>query len=206
VLAEHTAPSLGGNFITLSQVVLEKLPPQDDVKSFLYEQEQPGAPSYAFHYMVRQGVVCMCMAAAKFPRRFCLGFLDEIMTQFFNQYPLPHIQSAHAFAMNADFAPVLQGKMVFFNTDPSVDKLASVRKQIDDTKNMMLENIDKVLARGDRIDLLVEQTEGLEAQSFHFKKQSKKLYWAMIVKNIKLIILITIILIVRLPPLQACGG
>ena len=56
---------------------------------------------------------------------------------------------------------------------------------------------EKLLERGDKIDLLVEQSENLENQSFYFKKQSKKLYWAVIVKNIKLLILISIILIVN---------
>ena len=42
----------------------------------------------------------------------------------------------------------------------------------------------------------MEQTEDLETQSYHFKKQSNKLYWAVIRKNIKLIIFFGIILIV----------
>ena len=57
--------------------------------------------------------------------------------------------------------------------------------------------IERVLSRGEKIDLLVERTENLETQSFHFKKQSNRLYWAIIVKNIKLIIIFGIIALVR---------
>merc|ERR1711862_612803 len=75
-------------------------------------------------------------------------------------------------------------------------KLAIVKQQIEDTKNMMMENIEQILERGEKFDLLVEQTEDLETQSYHFKKQSNKLYWAVIRKNIKLIIFFGIILII----------
>lgn len=61
---------------------------------------------------------------------------------------------------------------------------------------MILHFIEQILDRGEKFDLLVEQAADLETQSFHFKKQSNKLYWAVIRKNIKLIILIAIILIV----------
>ena len=47
--------------------------------------------------------------------------------------------------------------------------------QVDETREIMVDNIDKLLERGDKIDLLVDQTDGLQQTSLHFKKESKRL-------------------------------
>ena len=51
----------------------------------------------------------------------------------------------------------------------------------------MVENIDKVLDRGGRIELLVDRTTGLSDNTFRFKKQAKGLQQALWWKNAKLV-------------------
>ena len=53
----------------------------------------------------------------------------------------------------------------------------------------MVENIDKVLDRGGRIELLVDRTVGLSDNTFRFKKQAKGLQHALWWKNAKLVYL-----------------
>lgn len=52
---------------------------------------------------------------------------------------------------------------------------------------VMVENIDKVLERGDRIELLVDKTSTIQDNTFRFKKQSRRLRQAMWIKNAKLL-------------------
>jgi vesicle-associated membrane protein 7 len=52
---------------------------------------------------------------------------------------------------------------------------------------VMVENIDKVLERGDRIELLVDKTSTIQDNSFRFKKQSRRLRQSMWIKNAKLL-------------------
>jgi len=52
---------------------------------------------------------------------------------------------------------------------------------------VMVENIDKVLERGDRIELLVDKTSTIQDNSFRFKKQSRRLRQAMWMENAKLL-------------------
>ena len=59
---------------------------------------------------------------------------------------------------------------------------------------------EQILERGEKIDILVEQTDTLNSQSLHFKKSTRKLEWAILLKNIKLLILVAIVLIVRCKP------
>ena len=48
--------------------------------------------------------------------------------------------------------------MKFYN-DPASDKLRELQKNVKDVKEIMIENIDKILERGEKIDILVEKTE-----------------------------------------------
>ena len=54
-------------------------------------------------------------------------------------------------------------------------------------RTIMVENIEKILERGDRIELLVDKTATMQDSSFHFKKQSKRLRRALWMKNAKLL-------------------
>jgi hypothetical protein len=45
-----------------------------------------------------------------------------------------------------------------------------VQAQIDTVKDVMIENIDRVLERGERIELLVDKTDRLNQQAFKFEK------------------------------------
>lgn len=51
----------------------------------------------------------------------------------------------------------------------------------------MVENIEKILERGDRLELLVDKTATMQDSAFHFKKQSKRLHRALWMKNVKLL-------------------
>jgi hypothetical protein len=52
--------------------------------------------------------------------------------------------------MNESFSPSLKSMMDFYNADPSADNLQQLRTKIDDTKSVMVENIDQVRAGDSR--------------------------------------------------------
>ena len=78
-------------------------------------------------------------------------------------------KTAIAFAFNADFARVLQAQMDRFNSEGD-PKIAKIRQQLGEVKGVMLENIDRVLLRGEKIELLVDKTEILEEHAFKFNR------------------------------------
>lgn len=54
-------------------------------------------------------------------------------------------------------------------------KIEEIKDQVAQTRRIMLENIEKVLQRGEGIEKLVVKTENLEQLSFQFKHESEKL-------------------------------
>ena len=60
-----------------------------------------------------------------------------------------------------------------------------MHKKLDDVKNVMVQNIEMVLERGEKLELLVDKSEQLQLDSFRFQKSSKKLRQAMFWKKVR---------------------
>jgi len=73
--------------------------------------------------------------------------------------------------------------MDFFNSDQAdfqVDNIGAVKSQIEDVKDVMVQNIEKVLERGEKIELLVDKTDRLNQQAFRFESSSRNLRRALL--------------------------
>lgn len=184
VLAEYTNTS--GNFPTITRVLLGKITDEDGKMSYVYDQ-------YVFHYIVDNHIIYMCMCDDTNKRRIPFAFLDDMKQRFKATYG-DRAQTAIAFAMNDDFGRTLQRQMEFYN-GPSADNFATINNKLDDVKSIMVQNIDLVLERGEKLELLVDKTEQLSKQAFQFQRSSKQLKIAMIWRRIKLYLLIFIVVV-----------
>lgn len=199
VLAEYTSSGLTGNFSTVTRVLLKKLPEQDGKMSLLYDK-------YMFHYLTEDELTYLCMTDRDFTRSSAFDFLQDVKKRFIATYG-ERAKTAIAFAFNADFQRVLQQLMEKYNS-PKTDKLAKVQEDINVVKDIMIKNIDKVLERGEKIELLVDKTEVLDQHALKFKRSSGALRRSMWWKNVKLTIVIVIIVavIIYIILAAACGG
>ena len=145
----------------------------------------------------------MCDDMSK--RRIPFAFLEDIGQRFKSTYG-SQVYTAIAFAMNEDFGRVLQKQMDFYN-GPSADTFAQVSNKLDDIKNIMVENIERVLERGEKLELLVDKTDQLQQQAFKFEKSSKKLKNVMFWKRVKLYVLIggLIAILIWIISVAICG-
>lgn len=198
VLAEYAATS--GNFVMVTRRILEKIPSgQNSKMSYEYD-------SHLFHYMVEDGITYLCMAEEGFGRRLPFAFLEDIKGRFRRTYG-DRALTALAYAMNEDFSRVLQRQMDYYSNNPAADNVSRVRGEIDEVKGIMVSNIEKVIDRGEKIDLLVGKTESLNQQAFKFKKQSGSLRRAMWLKNMKLncMIFMIILVLIFILVVSICG-
>jgi len=162
--------------------------------------------AYIFHYIVDQGMTFLCMASEDTKRRLTFSFLEDIMKNWRERYGIVE-QTALAFSLNDVFSPVLRERMDYYSSSPTADTISVVQARIDNVKDIMVENIDRVLERGEKIELLVDKTEQLSHQAFKFEKGARTLkndmYWRA-VRN-KCIILFVILLIILFITLMVCG-
>lgn len=202
VLAEYTATSATGNFPTVTRVLLSKIPSVDGKMSYVYDQ-------YVFHYVVENGICYLCMSDELNKHRLPYAFLQETKSHFVAQYGTEIPQRAIAFSMNEEFSKVIKDRMDYYNSDnPSVDNISVVQGQIDEVKDVMVQNIEKVLERGEKIELLVDKTDRLNQQAFKFEKSSRTLRRTMWWKKVRTIVCMTTVaaLVIFIIVAASCGG
>eukprot|EP00262_Sarcandra_glabra_P010522 TRINITY_DN2580_c0_g1_i1.p1 TRINITY_DN2580_c0_g1~~TRINITY_DN2580_c0_g1_i1.p1 ORF type:complete len:170 (+),score=19.65 TRINITY_DN2580_c0_g1_i1:45-512(+) len=147
------------------------------------------------------------MANDTFGRRIPFSYLEDIHMRFMKNYGrVAH--SALAYSMNDEFSRVLHQQMEYFSSNPSADTINRLQGEVSEIHTIMVDNIEKILERGDRIELLVDKTATMQGNAFHFKKQSKRLRRALGMKNAKLLALLICLIVLLLYIIIAacCGG
>ena len=162
---------------------------------------------HVFHYVVSDEITYLCMADLSCKRRVPFGFLTDISDRFKATYG-DQAKSAIAFAMNEEFSRVLQKQMDYFNGNPKEDALGRVQEQISEVKDVAMKNIEKVLQRGDKIELLVDKTDRMKNTAHKFHKSSRRLKNTMWWQNVKmwLMIILIVALVVFFIAAMICGG
>jgi len=163
--------------------------------------------SYLFHYICENRIVYMCITDDEFERSRAFLFLNEIKRRFQTAYS-SSVDRALAYAMNTEFSQVLANEMKHYSESRDIDTISRVHGELDELKNIMVKNIDNVAMRGERLELLVNKTENLSANSVTFRKTSRNLARSMFWKNVKLYIILGVIitLIIYFLVSMICGG
>lgn len=78
------------------------------------------------------------------------------------------------------------------------DQLSALQSQVDEVKDIMTQNIEKVLERGEKIEILVDKTEELSTSAQSFQKSSTKLKNQMWWKNKKWTLVIVLVILIVL--------
>ena len=97
----------------------------------------------------------------------------------------------------AAFNSQLKQLMVEYGTTQAGkdDAIGNVQNEIENVRGIMTENIERVLERGERIDLLVDKTDRLGGSAHDFRVRSRGLRRRMWWKNVKLMALLVVVVI-----------
>ncbi|KAF8654818.1 hypothetical protein HU200_061452 [Digitaria exilis] len=232
VLAEYT--EFTGNFTTIAAQCLQKLPASNnkftyncDGHTFNYLVEDGFTENisplldvfsgYRYCHTSKHGgdkYVCFstayCVVAVEsVGRQIPIAFLDRVKEDFTKKYGGGKAATAAANSLNREFGSKLKEHMQYCVDHPEeVSKLAKVKAQVSEVKGVMMENIEKVLDRGEKIELLVDKTENLRSQAQDFRQQGTKVRRKMWLQNmkIKLIVLGIIIALILIIILSVCHG
>ncbi|EAS28589.1 vesicle-associated membrane protein [Coccidioides immitis RS] len=205
ILAEHSSPGTSSTSASsLASIILPKISHQSAQKLtythdrlFIhYIADSPLASASSSEPDSHAPLSYLVVATAELGRRIPFAFLLEIKRKFLSAYSPESIDfgSLPAYgcaAFNNDLRALLQQ----YNTAPPSDSLASARKEIDNVRDIMTENIERVLERGERIDLLVDKTDRLGSSARDFRVRSRDLRRRMWWKNVKLMALLAVVVL-----------
>ncbi|KAI3737938.1 hypothetical protein L2E82_27955 [Cichorium intybus] len=187
VLAEFSNSQT--NVSTIARQVLEKIPGNNDT-NVSYSQDR-----YIFHVKRTDGLTVLCMADDVAGRRVPFTFLEDIHQRFVRTYGRT-VLSAQAYGMNDEFSRVLNQQMEYYSNDPNADRINRIKGEMSQVRTVMIQNIDKVLERGDRLELLVDKTATMQSNTIRFKKQSRKFRNSIWWRNVKLMFALIFLLLV----------
>lgn len=166
---------------------------------------------YIFHYVVDAGICYLCLSDQVNRHRVPYAFLQDIHDRFIAQYGTEAPHQAIAFAYNEEFTRVLADRLEYYNSDQAdraIDNIGAVKGQIEDVKDVMVQNIEKVLERGEKIELLVDKTDRLNQQAFRFESSSRNLRRAMYWRKMRCYIGmgVAVIFLIWVASASMCGG
>ncbi|PKU80745.1 vesicle-associated membrane protein 727 [Dendrobium catenatum] len=218
VLAEHT--SFSGNFSTIAIQCLQKLPPNNN--KFTYSCD-----GHTFSFLVDRGFVFLVVADEAVGRSMPFVFLERIRDDFMRRYESSiNADGSHplideedddlfedrfsiAYNLDREFGPKLKEHMQYCISNPEeISRLSKLKAQITEVKGIMMDNIEKVLDRGEKIELLVDKTESLQFQADSFQRQGRQLRRKMWLQNLRFKLMVAggLIFFLLVVWLLACRG
>ncbi|XP_042030948.1 vesicle-associated membrane protein 721-like [Salvia splendens] len=200
VLAEYT--EFSGNFNSIAYQCLQKLPASNN--KFTYNCD-----NHTFNYLVHDGFTYCVVAEESAGRQLPMAFLERIKDDFVAKYGGGKAATFPANGLNKEFGPKLKEQMLYCSEHPEeISKFAKVKAQVSEVKGVMMENIEKVLDRGEKIELLVDKTENLHHQAQDFRTTGTQIRRKMWLQNmkIKLIVLAIIVALILIIVLSVCNG
>ncbi|KAK3758080.1 hypothetical protein RRG08_006657 [Elysia crispata] len=127
---------------------------------------------YICHVYVRSdnlsGVV---IADHEYPQRVAHTLINKVLEEFSEKCPQAQWSSVKE---NEAPVPQLKDYLQKYQNPKEADAMSKIQSELDETKIILHNTIEAVLQRGEKLDDLVEKSEGLSMQSKTFYKTAKK--------------------------------
>jgi vesicle-associated membrane protein 7 len=150
-----------GNFKSITSSIVDHFDIKQKRVSYVYDDD------HIFHILVDQEIVYLCLCEKSFGNKLPFLFLVEICNLF-----------KQKFEDSTDydkFRSELEQEVSFFSNSTEEDNIIQIKEKVESVKDVMISNIDKVLERGEKIDILVERTEDLHESASEFQNSSQRL-------------------------------
>ncbi|KAI0049373.1 VAMP/synaptobrevin-like protein [Auriscalpium vulgare] len=195
IVAEHQAGKR--DFSQATQTILSKIPPNNSKLTYVWEQ-------YLFHYVSDGGFTYLVMADDSAGRRMPFTFLSELQQKYLASSSASSSSAALApHSLQSTFGPVISQMMYTYNTSPPTDDLARAQSELAQVKDIMVQNVEQILSRGERIELLVDKTDNMANQATAFRRGARTVRRQMWWKNKRILALGVVVALVRPPRIHS---
>ncbi|KAH8764164.1 Longin-like domain-containing protein [Diaporthe sp. PMI_573] len=126
---------------------------------------------FTFHaYGRSEGVCGIIISDHAYPALVAHQLLSKVVDEFLEANP----RSSWATGTPTIRMPQLKDYLVKYQDPHQADNILKIQKELDETKIVLHKTIESVLERGEKIDDLVQKSDGLSSQSKMFYQQAKK--------------------------------
>jgi len=143
-------------------------------------------------------------------RRMPFGFLTDLQQKFTSSLASSSSSSRDipAYGLQGTFGPTISALMHTYNTDPPVDELTRAQAELNQVKDIMVQNVEQILSRGERIELIVNKTDIMAGQATAFRRGARNVRRQMWWRNSKMMALWFLVgfVILWIIAAQFCGA
>jgi len=156
------------------------------------------------HLSTAGGVTCLVLTSRDYSRQMAFAFLDDVREQF-DAVVTAKPREAAPYLFEEDMETPLANLVKVFNAPP--DKVAAIRAQLKGVKSVLTQNIDELCERGERLQLLMDKTDSLEANSITFRTGATQLSRRMWWQNMRwwAVVAVVAVVVLYLVVAAACG-
>ena len=169
VLSEYTEYS--GNFQPITRMLLKKIKPNCKY-SIDYDK-------YKYHYINEDNITYLCMTE-NFPENLAFAFLSDVQKNLMKQFDYDTLASVCAYQLSS-FDKELGQLIAYYNTCPQKTQAGEVIQELINAKNIAVENVENILSRDEKLNIIAQKSEKLNNQSRNInfiaeqiKKQARK--------------------------------
>ena len=124
------------------------------------------------------------------------SFLAEIQRRFTSLPSSSSITDIPSYGLQGTFGPTIAELMETYNTAPPVDELDRAKGELAQVKDIMVQNVEQILSRGERIELLVDKTDNMASQATAFRRGARNVRRSMWWKNTRILALSGVVALV----------
>lgn len=126
---------------------------------------------YFVHIYMRTDGLCGCITCdSEYPPRVAFTILTKLLEDFTQFKPDWTTETRN----EAITWPQLDRDVVRYQDPANADQLMRIQRNLDETKEVLHQTIDSVLARGEKLEDLVERSGELSSQSKLFYREAKR--------------------------------
>jgi synaptobrevin homolog YKT6 len=143
-------------------------------RSSASEHSSVAHEDYVAHVHVKSNkLACVILTDKDYPARVAFDVIRRALESF--EKTVPAAQWANLTADQLFSVSEINALLAKYQSPAEVDQLLKLQSDVDEVKEIMVKNMEKMLDRGEKLEDLVGKTDQLSASTKTFMKQSKKL-------------------------------
>ena len=162
----------GDRMFQLAHKSLEKIPPGDVKRSYKVDTE---ADRLLINFTSTQDIIILTITDIDFPQSVAFNSMESVNEKVWKYFG-EVVHSTVAMGLDLQLSAALSNEMRRAN---SPDKLAEVQEQVNDLKEIMIENIEAVMTRGELLEILMDDINELVNDAEDFRGNAQRTAAAM---------------------------
>jgi len=129
---------------------------------------------YVIHSYVRTDGLSGCVVTdSEYPQRIAFALLQKTLQSYEESNEFTSSKWKEIVTDSTSEPQFLRDNLEAYQ-DPSADKLYKIQKELEELKDIMNDNINKVLERGESLEVLMARSEDLNANALKFYEKVPK--------------------------------